>query len=507
MAQQLQNRQNAQNAAQKAAAQQAAANKAREEAEFWAGVNAALAFQEAERKARQEAEFWAGVNAALAFQEAERQQAARQAAQNAAQQAAQQAAQNAAYKAAEQRDRDQAAQIAAQQTAHQSAQVATQEAAHQAAVDAATPQPEVPSGCYDLAQCIRGDRCDSIAACAGLAGSAIEVEPVPLEDKLVDWRCTVIILCAMHLVNGPEMQVKQPEMTPEEKANQDMMMMAFPVGGGEVAGAKGLAAVKGLIRLGESSTLDRALAKALEACSFAGSTTVLMADGTTKPIEDIRVGDKVIATDPETGEQKPESVTHLWIHHDELTDLVLADGTVLTTTEDHPYWSVDDQQFEPASELAPGEKVLGADGETVAVTGLAPLTMHDGLAYNLSVSEIHTYHVGYDEILVHNECGPDLGARWTPKPASAVCGKGGCEAVADRIQSLIGGDVMRITDRYGAPGLGKFRGVDSGWTYQDVVVKDGRVFDATTGRYGESIAEYRAHWEYGDDLVFNPAPR
>ncbi|MEX2971891.1 hypothetical protein [Streptomyces sp. C184] len=100
-----------------------------------------------------------------------------------------------------------------------------------------------------------------------------------------------------------------------------------------------------------------------------------------------------------------------------------------------------------------------------------------------------------------------MGELWKPKPASQVSGKGGCEAVADHIQSVIGGDVMRITDKYGAPQLGKSRGVDSGWHYHDVVVKDGRVFDATTGRRGEPIAEYRSNFEYGDDLVFNPAPR
>jgi hypothetical protein len=48
---------------------------------------------------------------------------------------------------------------------------------------------------------------------------------------------------------------------------------------------------------------------AASACSFSGATTVLMADGTRKPIEDIKVGDRVVATDPETGEQaaKPSS--------------------------------------------------------------------------------------------------------------------------------------------------------------------------------------------------------
>ncbi|GGL86341.1 hypothetical protein GCM10012279_00020 [Micromonospora yangpuensis] len=35
--------------------------------------------------------------------------------------------------------------------------------------------------------------------------------------------------------------------------------------------------------------------------SFTPGTHVLMADGTTKPIEDVHTGDQVIATDPDTG--------------------------------------------------------------------------------------------------------------------------------------------------------------------------------------------------------------
>nr|WP_308340505.1 MULTISPECIES: Hint domain-containing homing endonuclease [unclassified Streptomyces] len=43
--------------------------------------------------------------------------------------------------------------------------------------------------------------------------------------------------------------------------------------------------------------------------SFTPGTKVLMADGSTKPIEDVKVGDKVKATDPKTGETRIETVT------------------------------------------------------------------------------------------------------------------------------------------------------------------------------------------------------
>ena len=107
--------------------------------------------------------------------------------------------------------------------------------------------------------------------------------------------------------------------------------------------------------------------------------------------------------DPETGEQVAKTVEHIFVHDDTVIDLVV-DGEVITTTEDHPFWSVTDQRFERADELSPGEKVLGADGRVVTVSGLQLGTAREALAYNLSVEGIHTYHVGDAEILVHNQC-------------------------------------------------------------------------------------------------------
>jgi len=38
------------------------------------------------------------------------------------------------------------------------------------------------------------------------------------------------------------------------------------------------------------------------------ATEVLLADGTTKPIEDVEIGDQLLATDPVTGETGPREV-------------------------------------------------------------------------------------------------------------------------------------------------------------------------------------------------------
>ena len=143
------------------------------------------------------------------------------------------------------------------------------------------------------------------------------------------------------------------------------------------------------------------------ACSFSGSTLVLMADGSRKPIEDVEVGDRVLATDPETGETAARDVTHLWVHQDTVVDLIV-DGDVITATEDHPFWNDTDQKWQRADQLDEGDLVRSADGQLLRVDGLEEPTARSATAYNLTVDDIHTYYVGAGDgsVLVHNTCGP-----------------------------------------------------------------------------------------------------
>ncbi|MEV0794771.1 DNRLRE domain-containing protein [Kribbella sp. NPDC050459] len=151
-----------------------------------------------------------------------------------------------------------------------------------------------------------------------------------------------------------------------------------------------------------ASTARSAISKFKGGCSsFSGATVVLMADGTEKAIEAIEPGDKVLATDPDTGEQVAKEVTNVWVHGDTLIDLVI-DGESITTTEDHPFYNATDGDFQWAAEIDPGDKVLTDDGRLVTVLGLDITTARNALAYNLTVQGIHTYHVGQHHILVHN---------------------------------------------------------------------------------------------------------
>ncbi|MFD6093048.1 polymorphic toxin-type HINT domain-containing protein, partial [Oerskovia sp. NPDC060338] len=142
-------------------------------------------------------------------------------------------------------------------------------------------------------------------------------------------------------------------------------------------------------------------------CSFSGATAVLMADGSAKRIDEVGPGDKVASTPEEAGgEGAPAGtgeVVAQHVHDDVMVTLVVA-GASITTTEDHPFWSVTDQRFERADELEAGEAVLTATGATASVDGIDLGNTVYAPAYNLTVTTDHTYHVlaWATAVLVHN---------------------------------------------------------------------------------------------------------
>src|SRR5690606_15725367 len=97
-------------------------------------------------------------------------------------------------------------------------------------------------------------------------------------------------------------------------------------------------------------------------CSFVGSTGVLMAGGTVKAIDQVKPGDEVLATDPETGRMVARRVEATHVHDDVVLTLVLITSSgqrrQVRTTEDHPFWSQTEGEFQRADQLEPGELVL-----------------------------------------------------------------------------------------------------------------------------------------------------
>ncbi|MEV4538994.1 polymorphic toxin-type HINT domain-containing protein [Asanoa sp. NPDC049518] len=158
---------------------------------------------------------------------------------------------------------------------------------------------------------------------------------------------------------------------------------------------------------------DDLLAGACKVNSFAAGTLVLMADGTTKPIDQIEVGDQLTVTDPESGVTAAHKVTQVHINNDTaLTDLTVStEGTgavVIKTTDEHPFWNNSTDRWTDAADLRPGDQLHSIDGSGATLVGTRSRT---GAAtmYNLTVDRVHTYYVlaGKTPVLVHNTGGMD----------------------------------------------------------------------------------------------------
>ncbi|MEU8819586.1 polymorphic toxin-type HINT domain-containing protein [Actinoplanes sp. NPDC048796] len=149
--------------------------------------------------------------------------------------------------------------------------------------------------------------------------------------------------------------------------------------------------------------------------SFVAGTTVLLADGTSKPIEEVEPGDTVQATDPETGETGDRQVTHTIRTDDdkEFVDVTVADAGedgadhTITATEHHPFWSQTRQKWVDAGDLREGELLRTSAGTYVQVSAVRSYE-HREITYDLTVDGLHTYYAVAGEIpvLVHNNnCG------------------------------------------------------------------------------------------------------
>ncbi|MFE2942546.1 LamG-like jellyroll fold domain-containing protein [Streptomyces sp. NPDC059255] len=177
-----------------------------------------------------------------------------------------------------------------------------------------------------------------------------------------------------------------------------------------------------------SDTLDKAetavscatTAAALAGNSFLPGTDVVMADGTRKPIEQVKTGDEVRATDPTTGRTSAQKVTATiegkglkkLVEITVDTDGAKGDATdTITATEGHSFWVPDLKKWQKAGELKPGQWLSTGAGSWVQVDAVQGWTQQAAV-YNLSVDRAHTYYVlaGAKPVLVHN-CDE---SKWTP---------------------------------------------------------------------------------------------
>jgi RHS repeat-associated protein len=153
----------------------------------------------------------------------------------------------------------------------------------------------------------------------------------------------------------------------------------------------------------------------IEPVCFAAGTSILMADGTTKPIEKIERGDKVRAAfheDPE-GAVNDGEVVEVYHHGPRSLVEVEIGGHLIRATPKHPFY-VRSRGWTAASELRVGDSLRTALGEFLPVGSVADNGRYEPV-YNFQVATLHTYFVGNREghafVLVHNQSGKEDGAK------------------------------------------------------------------------------------------------
>jgi len=133
---------------------------------------------------------------------------------------------------------------------------------------------------------------------------------------------------------------------------------------------------------------------------FLPGTLVLTIDGH-RPIEEVRVGDLVLAADPDAGLTAPRAVTAAMVHTVPMVLDIDVSGECVTCSPEHPFWT-QSHGWTKAADLRPGDVVVDLNGSGWTVAAVAErhgeFTVH-----NFEVNGLHSFYVSGLDLLVHNK--------------------------------------------------------------------------------------------------------
>lgn len=140
-------------------------------------------------------------------------------------------------------------------------------------------------------------------------------------------------------------------------------------------------------------------------CFIAG-TKVKTEDGY-KNIEEVEVGDKVLAYDEETGKQAYKEVIRLFRGKTDEWYHVFVEGEEIVCTGGHRFY-VEGKGFVEAKDLTEEDKLTLSDGSQVKIEKIEKEELAKAeTKYNFEVKDFHTYYVTENDVLVHNDCAYD----------------------------------------------------------------------------------------------------
>jgi hypothetical protein len=189
-----------------------------------------------------------------------------------------------------------------------------------------------------------------------------------------------------------------------------------------------------------SMSASRGCNQALLGKCFIAGTAIQMADGTTKAIEQVQVGDKVLSLNIKTGKVEEKSVLKTYIREAEHLHAISVGNETLYTTDGHPFLT--SHGYVNAEDLTTGTSLVTRITQPTPTTSLATpvgggvnwngtsvsfnekfdqpsiFFGHKGgngyAVYNFEVEDNHNYFVGKENggICVHNaddyEPGPGI---------------------------------------------------------------------------------------------------
>jgi hypothetical protein len=174
--------------------------------------------------------------------------------------------------------------------------------------------------------------------------------------------------------------------------------------------------------------------KAIVPCGcFVAGTEILTPDGP-MPIEQIGVGDVIIAFDQETGEPRQSQVIHLFTRvADTIYVLKIGEDSV-ETTADHPIW-VQDKGWTWAGSLAEGAYLRGPDGSSLRLDGIQAIPISKQV-YNFEVNEYDAYFAGDPGIAAHN-CNVGKAVTAAAKQSTKYARRAGVKAAWKAEKALV----------------------------------------------------------------------
>ncbi|WP_289354933.1 polymorphic toxin-type HINT domain-containing protein [Paenibacillus sp. S-12] len=163
--------------------------------------------------------------------------------------------------------------------------------------------------------------------------------------------------------------------------------------------------IEGAVGLAKGAKAARARTPFSTECNcFTAGTKVLTDDGE-KPIEEIEIGDIVLAKDDKTGEIAYKEVEWLFQRDVEETYNITVGSEVITTTDEHPFWIVGKGWVE-SKNLVLGDILTTSDDKKLAIEKIEVKKEHKTV-YNFKVKDFHTYFVSNLSIWTHNSCNID----------------------------------------------------------------------------------------------------